>query len=207
MKKSRLDKMDSDYFLLEKLKSGNISAFDSLFNKYYKNLCRFAFLLIHDADLSQSLVQNVFIKLWEKRFVLATINNVQGYLITMVRNQCFDYLKEKKVQKDALKKISKSELDNSTQDYIYCNDFEEKLIAVLFKLPPRCRMAFEYSRFKNMSNKEIASKMDITLKGVEALIARALKILRAELEDFLPSANSKNNQHILFFLEFSKNNS
>ena len=66
------------------------------------------------------------------------------------------------------------------------DEFEEKLVVVLSNLPERCRIAFEYSRFENLTYPEIAEKMGISVKAVEALISRALKTLRIELKEYLP---------------------
>lgn len=204
MYKSLVKISGSENFLLEELKRGNSKAFDIIFERYYENLCRFAFSLVHDADMSQSLVQNVFVKIWERRFVLGTVKNIAAYLATMVKNQCADYLKEQRICTLALKDKKDKESDDSTEKEIYCRDFEEHLLIALSKLPPRCRLAFEYSRFEDLTNKEIAAKLKISIKGVEALIGRSLKFLRVELKEFLPSFNLKKINPILFFLNFSK---
>lgn len=194
-----------DSQLLEEIAKGSSKAFDLVFRKYYNNLCRYAFLVIHDADMAQSLVQNVFVKLWEKRLGLGKIGNLASYLTTMVRNQCFDYLKEQKILDSDLKLKNSGSYENSTEDAIFGNEFEECLIEALSKLPPRCRIAFELSRFDNMTNKEIAQEMKISVKGVEALIGRSLKSLRLELREFLPSFDLKDIMPIFYFIRFSKN--
>ncbi|MCW0481586.1 RNA polymerase sigma-70 factor [Gaoshiqia sediminis] len=192
-----------DTLLLHELSSGNVRAFDFIFNKYYDNLCRFACSFIHDADMSQSLVQNVFVKLWERRVLLGKIENLGGYLTRMVRNQVSDYLTE--LKKMELKHEHRGSMaDDSTEHEILGRDFEERLIVALGQLPPRCRQAFELSRFENLSNKEIATEMNISVKGVEALIARSLKTLRVELREFLPSFKLKNSPSILFFMRMAK---
>jgi RNA polymerase sigma-70 factor (ECF subfamily) len=62
-------------------------------------------------------------------------------------------------------------------------------------------MAFEYSRFRELTNKEIAQRMGISVKGVEALMGRSLKILRAALADYLPSSrNTRLKDSMLFML-------
>lgn len=198
---SSFDISSPDSILLEEIKNGNPKAFDVIFKKYYNNLCRFAFFLIHDADMSQCLVQNVFIKLWERRFVSEPIKNVAAYLTSMVKNQCSDYLKEQRIRDLTLQKNNINEPDNSTEEEIFSRNFEECLVIALSKLPPRCRLAFEFSRFENLTNKEIAEKMDISVKGVEALIGRSLKTLRFELKEFLPSFDSRNINPVLFFLK------
>ncbi|WP_423130033.1 RNA polymerase sigma-70 factor [Gaoshiqia sp. Z1-71] len=198
-----LNSSSSDQLLIRELNQGNTRAFDFIFEKYYDNLCRFAFSFIHDADMSQSLVQNVFVKLWERRMVLGRVGNLGGYLTTMVRNQVSDYLGEMK--KMNLKHEHRGSIvDNSTENGILGRDFEEQLVVALGQLPPRCRQAFELSRFEDMTNKEIAAEMNISVKGVEALIARSLKTLRDELREFLPSFKLKARPPILLFMRIAK---
>ncbi len=204
MKGEIINIASSDSFLFDELKKGKVKAFDILFEKHYENLCRFAFSFIHEADMAQSLVQNVFIKIWERRFVLGEIKNAGAYLTTMVRNQCLDYLKEQQVFDHTEQSDKNNAFDFSTDQIVLANNFEERLVIALSTLPPRCKLAFEYSRFDNMTNREIASKMDISIKGVEALIGRSLKLLRIELREFLPSFEIKDITPILLFLKYSK---
>jgi len=199
MKNKLPDKSGSDRVLLGLIKDGDSRAFEILFEKYYKTLCRFAFLFTRDADLSQSLVQDVFLKLWERRFKNSAIENLAGYLTTMVRNRCSDYQKQQK-HFDLTTEMEDNQTDYSTEESIYGHNFEESLLAALSNLPAKCRLAFEYSRFENLTNKEIAEKLNISVKGVEALIGRSLKLLRADLKEFLPSSKLNNINPILFFL-------
>jgi len=175
-------------FLFEELKNGNSHAFDKIFNDHYQNLCRFAYSIVHDEDNAHSLVQQVFIKLWENRASLYHIDHFASYLTIMVRNHCLNYSKREK-RNTILEDIpSEAQAENSTENQVELHDFEEHLIIALASLPERCKMAFEYSRFENFTNKEIAQKMEISTKGVEALICRALKSLRISLVDYLPSS-------------------
>ena len=190
-----------DGFLFEEFKNGNSRAFDKIFNDHYQNLCRFANSIVHDEDNAQSLVQQVFINLWETRQSLDHVERLIPYFTTMVRNQCLNFVKREKRNMRLSEIPQDSHNENTTQNQIDINDFEEQLIIALTSLPERCKIAFEYSRFENFTNKEISLKMDISVKGVEALIGRSLKLLRISLSDYLPSATrSKLKDFILFML-------
>ena len=197
------ERMDS--FLFEEFKSGNSRAFDKIFNDHYPNLCRFAYSMVHDQDTSQSLVQQVFINLWESRGSLEHVERLIPYFTAMVRNQCLNFIRREKRNTRLAEIPANSQYDNATQEQIDMHDFEEHLIIALTSLPERCKMAFEYSRFENLTNKEISMKMDISVKGVEALIGRSLKLLRISLYDYLPSSKkSKIKDLILFMLRLAK---
>lgn len=173
-------------FLISELQNGQENAFDYIFRKYFKALCAQANLYINDLDKAQSLVQDCFIKLWENRENASTIKNLSSYLSFMVRNHCIDYLRKTKSLKALHENAQKETALIDSEDVLFNSEFEEKLIVVLAELPERSRMAFEYSRFENLTYKEIAKKMGISVKAVEALISRALRTLRIELKDYLP---------------------
>ena len=188
-----------DGFLFEELKAGNTRAFDKIFNDHYPNLCRFAYSIVHDEDTAHSLVQQVFVKLWENRAALDHIERLTPYLTAMTRNHSLNFVKREKRNIQFADIPVGAQTSNTTEDQIDANAFEEQLIIALSLLPERCRMAFEYSRFENFTNKEIAIKMEISLKGVEALIGRALKSLRVSLSEYLPSARKGRTQNPILF--------
>lgn len=194
------DKEGNQLFILKELQKGNERAFDFIFKEYYKPLSQFSYSFTKDQDKAESLVQEVFIKLWEKRESLAHIDNLLSYMMVMVRNISLDYLHKEKVNLKVYLKIKPQESVNTTEDELSKNEFEEQLLKSVLKLPERCRVAFELSRFDNLTNKEIAEHMEISVKGVEALIGRSLKILRNELEDFFPSYQVKRSNSNGFIL-------
>ena len=196
-----IEREQMDGFLFEELKKGNSRAFDKIFNNHYQNLCRFAYSIVHDEDTSKSLVQQVFISLWETRSSMEHVEKLVPYLASTVRNHCLNFVKREKRNTKLSDIPANSHSENTTEYQIDIDDFEEHLIIALASLPERCKIAFEYSRFENLTNKEIALKMDISVKGVEALIGRALKSLRISLADYLPSAKDvKIKDSILFML-------
>lgn len=180
-----------DSFLLSELISGNERAFEKIFKDHYPSLSRYANSLVQDQDKAQSLAQNVFMKLWENRTQLGEVRSVLPYLTTMVKNEAINYLKREKRQVRLSNLPNKAGIDNETENLIRQHDLQERIIVALIALPERCREAFEMSRFENRTNREIAEHMKISVKGVEALITRSMKILRTELADFLPSGKDK----------------
>lgn len=191
MTKHFSDKVNNQYFILDELRRGNERAFEFAFHEYYASLIRFSYSFVKDQNKAESIVQEVFIKLWEKRDTLSNIENLMSYLMSMVHNQSIDFLRKEKAESKAYLKVRLEKSENTTEEQISKNEFEESLLHSLQKLPERCRTAFELSRFEGLQNKEIAQKMEISIKGVEALIGRSLKLLRIDLEEFLPSTRDK----------------
>jgi RNA polymerase sigma-70 factor (ECF subfamily) len=195
------EKKQMDSFLFEEFKMGNSRAFDKIFKDHYQNLCRFAYVIVHDEDTAHSIVQQSFIYLWENRKTLNHIERLTPYLTAMIRNHCLNLIKREKRNTNLADIPADFRTENTTENQIDANEFEEQLVIALSSLPDRCRIAFEYSRFENFTNKEIAQKMEISTKGVEALIGRALKSLHISLADYLPSAKrDKLHNPILFGL-------
>lgn len=191
-------------FILDELQKGNERAMSFIFKKYYKPLSQYSYTFTKDQDKSESLVQEAFIRLWEKRESLYNVENLFSYLTVMVRNISIDYLRKEKTSHKIHREIAANESVNTTEEYISKNEFEQKLLESVLKLPERCRIAFELSRFESLTNKEIAENMQISVKGVEALIGRSLKLLRAELEEFLPSFRLKSNNRNFILLSIFK---
>lgn len=173
---------NSDDFLISELQKGNEAVFDYLFRKYYKNLCLKAKTYVSDLDKAQSLVQDCFVKLWTNRNSLGEIKNLSAYLSFMVRNRCIDYIRKKESLKKLHTKVNHDTEQANVENLLIFNEFEQKVMNKITLLPKRSRLAFEYSRFENLTYKEIAEKMEISSKAVEGLITRALKILRKDLQ-------------------------
>ena len=149
-------------------------------------MCFKSEFLIKDQDAAQEIVQLCFIKFWERRKELTEIKEISGFLSTMVRNKSIDYLRKDNSKKTTVEDLKYSEQEYSQDNMAFSTELEEVLMEAILQLPPRCREAFEYSRFEGMTYAQIAKKMNISQKAVEALIARSLKILRSELVDYLP---------------------
>jgi RNA polymerase sigma-70 factor (ECF subfamily) len=174
----------SDKFLICELQNGNEMAFDYLFRKYYETECLKAKVYVYDMDKAQSLVQDCYVKLWVNRKTLNNINNLSAYLSFMVRNRCIDYLRKTKSEQALYDKLQVTdEVENADVDLLK-QEFNEKLRLSVLSLPKRSKLAFEYSRFEHLTYKEIGDKMNISGKAVEALVGRALRILRKDFQSY-----------------------
>jgi RNA polymerase sigma-70 factor (ECF subfamily) len=178
-----IEDKEPSLFLL--MKSGEEAAFDFIFRKYYKILTLQAIRIVRDQGSAQNLVQDCFVALWEKRNALQDIEDMYSYLYFMVRNRCIDYLRKTK----RTNSVSISEKDNGLElpvdETSDANELDTHLWQAIAKLPERCRQAFEYSRIERLTYPQIAQKMGISQKAVEALISRSLKLLRVQLIDFI----------------------
>ncbi len=179
------EKEAADQFLFVQMKLGKEDAFNFIFRKYYKGLSLRALKIIRDEDTAQSIVQDCFVKFWEKRLELSNIGDIHSYLFFMVRNKCIDHLRSQKRQLQIPIGEYLEYSKNDVFEEIDAKDLSAHLWQAISHLPERCRLAFEYSRIDGYPYSKIAHTMGISEKAVEALISRSLKILRFRLIDFL----------------------
>lgn len=178
-----------EQIILEGLKKRDKIAFDFLFNYYYSSLCAFALSFIQNRDIVEDVVQDFFVSLWIYPPQLKSALSLRSYLFTSIKNRCLDYQKHHKViekHRHFILSSSNEEIDPSKNFFVE-SELRQAIQKSLVKLPPRCRQIFENSRLEGLSNQEISDKLGISKRTVELQISNALKILRQELAEFLPS--------------------
>ncbi len=172
---------------LASIKSGDKSAFEKLFRKYYSYLCSFANTYLHDTEISQDIVQDIFFRLWQIKDELPDDTNLQAYLFKSVQNSCLNYIKHQKIE-EKYKAFSANDQNSvfGHNNLAETNELQMKIRMAIDKLPPERRRVFIMHRFEELKYKEIADKLNISIKTVENQIGKALAFLRNELKDFLP---------------------
>ena len=164
------------------------NTFEQMFKKHFKALHTYANTILRDEIAAEEIVQNVFLRLWEKRDHLQIQTSVKSYLYKCVHNDTLNQLKHQKVKvryEDHAMYFMKGQKEE-TFHKIGLNELEECLQKSLNELPEQCRIIFQMSRFEELKYKEIAEVLDIPIKKVENQIGKALKLLKLKLVDFLP---------------------
>lgn len=164
-------------------------AFEELFTQHYETLYRYAFSIIREQAFAAEIVSDVFCKLWQKKDTLPADPSGTGYLYTAVHHAAMDHLKHHKVKKRYENQIAyhnrQSQPTNEATHLAELGDFQRRLQQALEKLPDQCRLIFHLSRVEELSYKEIAARLGLSVRTVEVQISRALKRLRISLADFL----------------------
>lgn len=170
------------------LKNGNEKVYEHLFRTYYSRLCNYADSLLKEEEEAEEIVQQIFLKLWEKRMELTGISSFKSYLYRMVYNACLNRIRHEKVRRDYADdyKNTTSEAGESSAKKVVAKELEGLIAEAIDKLPEQCRMVFKLSRFEELKYSEIADHLGISIKTVENHMGKALKILRTELRDYLP---------------------
>lgn len=158
-----------------------------IFNMYYKPLVLFARNIIVEQEISEEIVQGVFIKIWTDRKYLFITKSIKAYLIRAVKNKCLDYQKHERVKNRYMDEVRNTMLMdvNEDNDLLLTEELSQLISRSIDELPDGCREIFQMSRFEDMKYREIADRLGISLKTVEARMTRSMKILRERLREYL----------------------
>lgn len=177
-----------EQFLINGLKDKNKVVFDFVFTFYYSGLCAFANRYVDNHEVAEDLVQDVFVRLWLSDGFLQVNTSLKSFLFTCTKNRALDYIKHESIKGKYAKRFKKGTeviLPDEMWEFAE-SELREIIHTALQQLPPRTHEIFELSRFKGISNDEIAEQLQISKRTVEVQISNALKILRKELKDYLP---------------------
>ena len=162
-------------------------AFEHLFKTFFPGLVLFALKYVPDQDTAKEIVHNVFINLWEKRESVDTSTSLKSYLFKSVHNRSLNHIRDRKKfdSDETLLERLDSDAYADASDHLEEQELEQKILDALQSLPERCREVFMLNRFDGLKYAEIAEKLGISVKTVEAQMSKALKILREQLVDYL----------------------
>jgi RNA polymerase sigma-70 factor (ECF subfamily) len=184
-----LDKIGTNINI--ELRSNKREAYKLLFRKYYMDMLYYAMSFGISLDDSKDLTQAAFVKLWENRTSIQDDKTVKYYLLSILKNNCLDFLKHAKVVQEYTI-VQQNERDShflvvdSPHEKMIEVELELKILKAISGLPERCRRIFELSRLKGLKNKEISKKLNISIKTVENQMTIALERIRGQLTDYLP---------------------
>lgn len=168
------------------LREGNEKAFEYIFHRYYKQIFSFVLNTLFDKTFAEDITQSVFISLWEKRKTLDTEANISSFLYVVARNYVYRQT-EQLLLKCKYEQYQYSNMQKECDMEAELNGrFLENTISQLIeKLPPQRRRVFLLSRKENLSNKDIAARLQISEKTVETQIRRSLIFLREKMKYYL----------------------
>ena len=198
MKQIRLDiainlEARSEALLMENtitgLQQGHAAMFETLFKDHFKGLHAYACTITNDAAAAEDVVQQTFYKLWERRDTMGEIDSLPAYLYRSVYHASLNILKHNKV-KTAHQQYAAQQMNNPGQHTtapVGLRELEQRLDTALKELPEQCRTIFQMSRFEDLKYREIADKLGLSVKTIEAQMGKALRLLRMKLVDYLPA--------------------
>jgi RNA polymerase sigma-70 factor (ECF subfamily) len=181
-----LNPKEGEIELIRAFKKGDTKAFEKLFQKYHKKLYAFLFHLLHSKEDAEEIVQETFIKIWEKREDFIEGYSFDSFLFTVAKN-AFLNLNRKKVNRrvfedhpDFLEETSRGETDG----YIIFQETREIINTVINGLPPKRKEIFLLRRIEGLTRKEIAEKLGISVITVDNQLTKANNYLKDQFKKY-----------------------
>jgi RNA polymerase sigma-70 factor (ECF subfamily) len=171
--------------IVNSIQTGNIEDFEALFKYYYAPLVVYACKYVSDVDVAREIVQDFFVKFYEKRHSFTIDVSLKSYLYRCIYNCCINHINQRNMQDKHLKNIDleRDEEDN-LENEIYSVELQKKIYEIIESLPSKCRRIFKMNRLEGLKNEDIAKQLNLSKRTVETQISKALKILRIKLADY-----------------------
>ena len=171
---------------LKKLRKGEIASFEKLFHRFYPGMCSYAEGLIRKEDVAEEIVQDVFYNVWKNRETLRITTSWQSYLYRSVYNNAMMYLRKtrREVRLDERIPLEDHRGSPDPSEEMQFREVSELMSHTLENLSERTREIFYLNRVNGLKYREIADKLSISVKTVEANMGKALKALRTSLEKY-----------------------
>ena len=179
--------MLNDFIAFNRIKDGDIIAFERIFRQYYAPLCLYAQCITGRREISEEVVQEVFYNIWKERESMQMVRSVKNYLYGAVRNRSLHYNEHKAVvERHHERAMSEPDRDTelSPQDLLEYKELESIIKSTLNKLPERRTRIFQMHRTEGKKYQEIAADLSISIKTVEAEMTKAYRALRQEIERY-----------------------
>jgi len=171
--------------IIRGIRQGDIKQFEALFRSSYASLVKYAKTLIKDHDTAEEIVQDLFFRLWQNKEKIKIESSLNGYLFRSVHNRCLHYIEHLKVVERHAQEMSFEQniTAESPSDVLHYKELQAKIAKTIEKLPERCGKIFCMNRFEGLKYSEIAEKLSVSVKTVEANMGKALKEFRKVLTE------------------------
>jgi len=165
----------------------DINSFEELFSMHYANLCSYANKYVEDLDAAEEIVQDVFVKLWERRNKIEIKSSLQSYIFRAVRNSCLNQIKHKKIEETYKSQSQHDPIakQQNLEDEIHASELENSIREAIDQLPMQRRKVFIMSRYDGLKYREIAEELNISNNTVENHMGKALKFMKEKLAHYL----------------------
>jgi RNA polymerase sigma-70 factor (ECF subfamily) len=170
----------NDKTLAQKIKTGDKDAYQKLFEKYAPRIYRFAFSYLKNKPDAEELVQNVFLKIWEKRNLLDSSQNIKAFVFKVAVNTIYDFIRKKNMEYafEDYARLNYSPGEDSTWHSIIFEEMQQNLRQLVSQLPEQQQKIFQLSKLDGLSNDEIARQLNLSKRTVENHLYRALTFLK-----------------------------
>ncbi|TKG89627.1 RNA polymerase sigma-70 factor [Puteibacter caeruleilacunae] len=177
---------NNELFIVQRMMEGDRKAFRYFFDQYYADLCNFVNIYVRDEQVAEEVVQDIFVYFWENRERININQSVKSYLFSASKNRSLNHLRNLKGQEEKKTELVRNNdlSDDRPEKYLELEELQSLLNQAIDTLPEKCREIYQLSRDQELSNKEIAQQLDISVKTVENQITIALKKIKVFLQPY-----------------------
>jgi len=176
------------------ISNGNQKKFGQLMELTSDDLLWFVIGFLKNREISEEIVSDVYVSIWNNRSQLESIINLKSYLFICVRNGCLSHLRKVKNEKiisiDSVSEFNFVRVEGPENDYIEKETIEQ-IYAAIETLPCKCKLAFTLAKINGLKYREIAEVLGITEKTVNNHLVLAVKKI-TELLNVSKKPNAKN---------------
>lgn len=183
-------KTNSDAEIARHIRTGDKEAYRELFERYAPAIYNFAFSYLKTEVDSEGLVQDVFLKIWEKKDALNSSKNIKSYLFKIAVNSIYDIIRKKNIQHafNDFARLNYTKAEDFTWHEVIYEDMLSQLNVLVAKLPEKQQQIFWMNKEEGLSNEEIAKKLNLSKRTVENQLYRALVFLKENFKNNSPLA-------------------
>jgi RNA polymerase sigma-70 factor (ECF subfamily) len=174
--------------LIRGLRAGNRQVFEEIFNTWYDPLVRYCMQRLFNQEDAEEIVQDIFIKLWVRRKELNYSPSIKSYLYRTALNRIINFKEHQQVRNaHRTHVLAASNYISDDSSSINAKEIQWLAAEAVNSMPKKRKMVYELSRRDGLNYAEIAEKMGVSVKTVEAHLTAALVQLRTHLKDYLPA--------------------
>ena len=170
------------------LKADDCQSFEVIYAQLAGRLYQYIYSRVRQRDISEEIVQEIFVSLWQKHHSTEIEQSVEAYLFGAAKFRILSYIRSESVRRNYAKSFSAfaaTQFDNSVEESIDVSDLEQSISRSIASLPQKCQTAFKLSRIEHQPIAKIARQMNISRRTVENYLSQALRHLRVTLGEFL----------------------
>jgi len=171
-------RFDIEHIYLEELALGDLEAFRYFFMAYFPKMKAFINHFVYSEAIAEDLSQDIFEKIWLNREYASNLKSFNSYIYRMAKNMALNYIEHKNIEDNYITSHPTFQSEVTIEEEIDAKELELIVQLTVEKMPEQCRRVFKMSRIDGLKNIEIAEKLNLSKRTVEAHLNHALKQIK-----------------------------
>lgn len=179
--------MLDELLAIKHIREGNIKAFEKVFRLYYSSLVFYSYGITGRKEIAEEIIQEIFYRLWKERENIRVTHSLKSYLYAAVRNESLqhnEHIMVRERYRQQLLSAEKTAPEPSPHEDLEYRELESIINRTLINMPERRRRIFQMHRYEGLKYKEIAERLSLSVKTIEAEMTKTYQALRKEIEKF-----------------------